>query len=240
MKKLLLLFVTVVFLGEMLFSLTLGDVVDKNILLKKGYSANMVTIMEDKNSGKKREMSMNIYNKGDNSRVEMVLTSKMVGNPQQYMQLKMMGMDKQIIISKKDNKYQYSYMIYPKNEAYVEMKRSISDKEKGRGASTFDMDTEEQLKANVVKVGSGKIEGISAVKYELKNKDGADKNMKTYFYVANKMVVGVEMIGEKGTTKMVFKNIKVGVPNSKFNLPRGYTKYDNMQQMAQDIMQNMQ
>jgi len=164
------------------------------------------------------------------SRFEMDLSqmkSSMVP-PAAAAQMKQMGMDKMVVISRPDKKL--NYMIYPGLESYAEMQ--ISDPDASKTPADFKMEATE--------LGKETIEGHPTVKNKAVITD--DKGEKHEFTVWNatdmkKFPVKIET-NENGTKMtMLFKDVKLAKPDAGlFEPPAQFKRYDNMQTMMQEVI----
>lgn len=164
------------------------------------------------------------------SRFEMDMTkmknSKMP--PGAAEQMKAMGMDSMVVISRPDKKL--SYMVYAGLNAYVEMPLKESDS--AEAINKLNVETTELAKETV--------DNHPTVKNKVVITD--DKGKKQEFTVWNasdlkSFPVKLEMT-ERGTVvTMLFKDVKLAKPEAKlFDAPAGLKKYDNMMTMMQEEM----
>lgn len=143
-------------------------------------------------------------------------------------QMKSMGMDKMVMISRPDKKV--NYIIYPGVQAYVEM--AIQDPEVDKPASEFKMEATE--------IGKETLGGHDCVKNKVvvTDKDGG-KHQSTVWNATdlNKFPVKIEQ-SEGGTSStMTFKDVKLSKPDAKqFDPPADCKKYTDMMAMLQEVM----
>ncbi len=164
------------------------------------------------------------------SRFEMdVMQIKGGGVPESGLaQMKSMGMDKTVMISRPDQKV--SYYIYPNLQAYTQT--PMAESEAAEKASNFKIETTE--------AGKETVDGHPCVKTKAVVTD--DKGVKQEAMLWNatdlkKFPVKVERT-EKGTLiTMLFKEVKLSKPEAKqFDPPAEMTKYDNAQALMQGAM----
>jgi Domain of unknown function (DUF4412) len=141
-------------------------------------------------------------------------------------QMKAMGMDKIIVISRPDKKV--TYMIYPGLKAYVEMPLQDADSEKSD--SDFKMESTE--------IGKESLVGHECVKNKVvvTDKDGS-KHEKTVWNAPdlNKFPVKIEQTEGGNLSTMTFKDVKLSKPDAKqFDPPTDFKKYDNIMALMQE------
>ncbi len=231
MKKMMLIAVAIVLTVLPAVSMTLGDVLNADQYMSKGMTADM----EQSVSVPAQNMKMNIVSKfhmkGEWVRIDMAYTEDTFNNPAQYQQLKMMKMDRMIVIQGEKDGRDYSIMAYPGLNGYVEMFDQAND-------SKDFSDMGEMMDTQVKKIGSEEFAGVNADKYEVIPEE-SDSEMEAYYiYVdpSKKVMVGMHMKGEGSETTIKFKNIVMGVDSSVFNPPAGMKKYENMQQLSMAAM----
>ncbi len=168
------------------------------------------------------------------SRFEMDVT-KMKGNhmpPAAMEQMKAMGMDSVVVISRPDKKT--SYMIYPGLKAYVEM--SLKESESPDAVSKHKVETTE--------LGKETVAGHATVKNKVIVTDETGKKQEFIVWNATELKsfpVKMEML-ERGTTvTMSFKNVKLTPPDAKlFDAPAEFKRYDDrMALMQEEMMKRM-
>ncbi len=143
-------------------------------------------------------------------------------------QMKSMGMDKMVMISRPDKKV--NYIVYPGIQSYVEM--AIQDPEVDKPASDFKMEATELAKES--------LSGHDCVKNKVvvTDKEGA-KHESTVWNATdlNKFPMRIEQ-SESGTSStMTFKDVTLAKPDAKqFEVPADYKKYTDMMAMLQDVM----
>jgi hypothetical protein len=147
-------------------------------------------------------------------------------------QMKSMGMDKMIVISRPDKKV--SYMIYPGLQAYLEMPMADSEVDKP--------DSESKLEET--EIGKETLAEHDCVKKKavVTDKDGS-KHESTVWRAGdlNKFPVKIEQTEGGNMSTMTFKDVKLAKPDTKqFELPDNYKKYDNIMGIMQEVMKRGQ
>ncbi len=153
-------------------------------------------------------------------------------SPQAAQQMKAMGMDQTIMISRPDTKT--AYMIYPGLTAYAAM--PIRDADASKPASAFKIQTTE--------LGKETVDGHPCVKNKAVITDDEGKTHEATVWNAsdlNKFPVKIETTDEGRTTTMLFKNVKTSKPDAAlFEPPTDYKRYESPQAlMQQEIMKRM-
>jgi len=169
------------------------------------------------------------YSEGK-SRFDLDLTRMKGGGmpPDAGAQMKQMGLDKMVAISLPDKKV--TRLIYPGLEAYVEMPMSDPD----------DFSSAADYKMEVTEVGKETFGGHDCIKNKVvvTGKDGT-KHESTVWNASDlkKFPVKIETSEEGHDLVMLFKDVKLAKPpGSEFDPPTGYTKYDSMMTMMQQVM----
>lgn len=146
-------------------------------------------------------------------------------------QMKSMGMDAMIAITRPDLKL--SYFVYPGLNSYASMPSGDS------AGSTND------CKLTVIEVGKETIDGHACIKNKavVTDKDGS-KHESTIWNAGDlgNFPVKIVTIEDNGKTiTRIFKNVSFGKPAaSAFEAPSGYTKYDDVQTMLNtEVMKKM-
>ncbi len=164
------------------------------------------------------------------SRFEMNLAEIKGGQmpPQAAQQMKAMGMDKMVMISRPDKKV--SYMIYPGLQAYVEM---AADEKEAASAN-------EDLKVETTELGKETVDGHPCIKNKAVVTDKEGTKHESLVWNATdlkKFPIKIEQTQEGTTMTMLFKNVSLSKPEaSLFEPPSSFTKYDNMMTMMQQVM----
>jgi hypothetical protein len=148
--------------------------------------------------------------------------------PDAMSQIKAMGMDKTVLISRPDNKM--TLMIYPGLKAYVE-----NPMPEGSAAAKPD-----DFKIEVTELGKETLDGHACVKNKavVTDKEGT-KHESTVWNATDlkKFPIKIEQNEAGNAVTMTFKEITLTKPDAKvFDAPTGYTKYGNMMEMMQQIM----
>jgi hypothetical protein len=143
-------------------------------------------------------------------------------------QMKAMGMDTIITISRTDLKL--SYLIYPGLNSYAE----IAERDAAASASPDD------FKVETEKLGSETVDGHDCVKNKVTvtDKEG-NKHVSTVWNAADlkNFPIKITTVESGNNATMLFKNISFEKPAAgNFEPPTGLTKYDNVQTMMQTEM----
>jgi len=205
------------------------------------FSADMAA--EVKMMPKQQDVSLTgkMYFLGGNSRSEMDMTS-MKGSqmtPQMIAQMKAMGMDKMVSISRIDKKV--TYLVYPGLQAYAKIEPLGKDQ-----AETND------FKVETTDLGRETLDGHPCLKkhYTVSNtKTGQSLVMTTWNATdLQNCPIKVEQSAwasgdsfKGNTTIMLFKNISLSKPDAiLFEPPAGYKAYDSIQAMMRaEMMKHM-
>ena len=164
------------------------------------------------------------------SRFEMDMTEMKGGNmpAQAAAQMKQMGMDKIITISRPDKNT--TCLIYPGMQAYVE--NPIQDADAAKPALDF--------KSEATVLGKETVDGHACVKNKVIVTDKAGKTHESTVWNATELKnfpVKIETSEGGQTTTMIFKDVKFDRPDAaQFEPPAGFKKYDNMMAMMQQEM----
>ncbi len=168
------------------------------------------------------------------SRFEMNLSDAKGGSfpPGMADQMKSMGMDRMVVISRPDQKS--TYMVYPGLRAYAPMPE----------ASTTSTNIDD-FKVEITKLGEETVEGQACVKNKVVVTDEKGKPHESTVWNAKDMKnfpVKIQTVEQGSDVTLVFKNVKLAKPEaSQFEPPAGYKKYDNFMTMMQtEVMQRMQ
>jgi outer membrane lipoprotein-sorting protein len=152
--------------------------------------------------------------------------------PQAAEQMKAMGMDTTVMISRPDKKM--AYIVYPGLEAYVET--PIQDGEAAKSDAEFKVETTELAKEE--------IEGHNCVKNKVvvTNAKG-EKHESTVWNATDlkKFPVKIETVDRGQAMTMLFKDVKLSKPDAdSFDIPVSYKKYNTMREMMeQEMMKRM-
>jgi hypothetical protein len=165
-----------------------------------------------------------------NSRFEMDMTqmsgSKLPADA--ATQMKSMGMDKMVVISRSDKKV--SYLVYPGLQSYAE--NPLPETEAAKPESDYKFETTE--------LGRETIDGHPCVKNKAVVTDPQGNKYESTIWNATdlkKFPIKIEQIQPEGVTTMLFKNVNFATPEASiFDPPTGFTRYESMQTMMQQQM----
>lgn len=145
--------------------------------------------------------------------------------PQAIAQMKQMGMDKTITISRSD--LDKSYMIYPGMKSYLET-AMLQDKE---------------AKVETTQQGKETIEDHPCVKNKVTITESGGKKHDILVWNATDLKdfpVQWEMEESGNTVVMLYKDIQFSKPDAKqFEIPAEYEKYTSQQEMMRKVMEKM-
>lgn len=168
------------------------------------------------------------------SRFEMNLSEAKGGGmpPQMAAQMKSMGMDSMVIISRPDEKT--TYMVYPGLKSYALMPDQAG---KAADPSAFQVE--------ITKLGEETVEGHPCVKNKATVTDDQGKKHESTIWNATDLKnfpVKIQTVQQGADTTLVFKNVKLSKPEaSQFDPPAGFTKYENIMALMQnEVMKRMQ
>jgi len=182
------------------------------------------------NSGRTMTMPGKMSFDTGKSRFEMNL-SEMKGSkmpPEAAAQMKAMGLDSMVTISRPDKKT--AYIVYSGMQSYVET--PLTDKSDSAAAEDF--------KSEITELGKETVDGHDCVKNKVvvSDKDG-NKHESTVWNAKDikGFPVKIESTEQGRKTVMTFKDVVFKKPDaSDFETPTGYTKYSSMQEMMQAVM----
>ncbi|MSU56669.1 MAG: DUF4412 domain-containing protein [Pedosphaera sp.] len=196
------------------------------------FSANAEFEMKDR-SGDPTAMPGKLAFLDGKSRFEMDLSQATSSRmpPEAAAQMKAMGMDKMIAISRPDKKV--TYLVYPGLNAYLEM--PLKDADEAQNDADLKMETTE--------LGKEKLHGHDCVKNKVvvTGKDGK-KQEATVWNASDqkKFPVKIETTEQGNKVVMTFKEVKLAKPDAaQFEPPAGATKHDNFGSLMQEIMAKM-
>jgi len=164
------------------------------------------------------------------SRFEMDMSQIKGGmmSPQAAMQMKGIGMDKTIVISRPDKKV--AYQIYPGMQAYLETQ--LPEQEAAAPSSDF--------KVEVTELGKETVDGHECVKNKTVVTDKEGNKHESFVWNATdlkKFPVRIEQSEGGHKTTMLFRDVSFSKPAADlFEPPSDATKYDSMQSMMQQSM----
>jgi hypothetical protein len=164
------------------------------------------------------------------SRFEMD-TSQLKGSkmpPSAAAQMKSIGMDKMIMISRPDKKV--GYMVYPGMQAFME--NPLPEREAAAPASDYKME--------VTEIGKEIVDGHPCIKNQavVTDKDGT-RHQALVWNATDLKKFPVKIEQQEGNTKvtMSFRDISFSKPAADlFEPPSNATKYDSMQSMMQQVI----
>jgi hypothetical protein len=192
------------------------------------FSANL-EMQADSGQGTMTMPGKMIFDQGK-SRFEMDMSQIKGGmmSPQAAVQMKSIGMDKTVVISRPDKKV--SYQIYPGMQAYVET--ALPDQEATAPASDF--------KVDVTELGKETVEGHECVKNKAVVTDKDGTKHESFVWNATdlkKFPIKIEQTQDGHKTTMLFSAVSLSKPAaSLFDPPSDATKYESMQSMMQQVM----
>ena len=182
-------------------------------------------------SGEAVQMPGKLYADAGKSRFEVDMTKmkSSTTRPQAAAQMKAMGMDTTVMISRPDK--QTSYQVYTGLNAYLENPMATADDTATVAA---------KYKIEKTELGKETLDGHPCVKSKVVVTDDKGQKHESLVWTAtdlNNFPIKVEQDEQGSATTMMFKNVKVGKPDAAlFDLPAGATKYDSMPAMMQDVM----
>lgn len=196
------------------------------------FSANLEIQVTDKTSGDAATVPGKLAYGEGKSRFDMEI-SQIKGNrmsPEMAGQMKQMGMDSMVVITRPEKKL--SYMVYPGLQAYVEAPLQNSDASQPK--SDFKVETTE--------LGKETVDGRPCLKNKVVVTDKEGKKLEATVWNATapelkKFPIKIETVESGNQVVMLYKEIKLTPPAAnQFDPPTGFTKYDNMATMIQQIM----
>lgn len=194
------------------------------------FSATLDIQVTDKASGDAATVPGKLAYAEGKSRFDMEI-SQIKGNrmsPEMAAQMKQMGMDSMVMITRPDKKV--SYMIYSGLQAYVE--NPLQSADTGKPASDFKVETTD--------LGKETVDGRPCIKNKVVVTDKDGKKLEATVWNATdlkKFPVKIETVESGNNVVMLYKEVKFAKPAaSQFDPPSGFTKYENMQTMMQQIM----
>jgi hypothetical protein len=194
------------------------------------FSANLEMRMAGGAGGEEMTMTGKIAYLEGKSRFEMDMagmkSSRMTAK--NAAQMKQMGMDKMVTISRADKGS--SYTVYPGLQAYVE--NAIQDPEAAKPASDFKIDITELAKETV--------NGHDCVKNKVAVTGSAGKTYESTVWNASDLKkFPVKIVTHEGANQvtLLFKDVQLGPPDAaQFDPPADFKKYDSMMAMMQQEM----
>lgn len=198
------------------------------------YSATMEMQTTDSSSGSTITTPGKVAALDGKSRFEMDMSQTKGGHlpPQAAEQMKTMGMDKMVMISRPDKKV--TYMVYPNLQAYTEM--TIQNRDTVATTTDFKLETTE--------LGKETVAGHPCVKNKAVVTDGKGNQHESTVWNATDLKnfpIKIETTEHGHKATMLFKDVKLAKPDaSLFEPPTDYKHYDSpMQLMQQEMMKRM-
>jgi Domain of unknown function (DUF4412) len=164
------------------------------------------------------------------SRFEMDTAELKGGNmsPQAAAQMKSIGMDKMVMISRPDKKA--GYQVYPSMQAYVE--NALPERESSGTGDDF--------KIEVTELGKETVEGHPCIKNKTIVTDKEGTKHESLVWNATdlkKFPIKIEHTEDGTKVTMLFREVSLSKPAADlFEPPAGAAKYDSMQAMMQQVM----
>jgi hypothetical protein len=195
----------------------------------KTFSASMEIQAKDGQAGDTTIPGKLSFDDGK-SRFEMDMTKMKNSNmpAEAVAQMKAMGMDSLIMISRPDKKS--SYLIYPGLKAYAEIPLKDAD-------ST---ETLSKYKVETTELGKETVDGHPCVKNKVVVTDDKDKQHESTVWNATdqkNFPVKIETTERGSKVTMLFKDVKLTKPEAKlFDAPTDLKRYDSMMALMQEEM----
>jgi hypothetical protein len=188
--------------------------------------------MQTSNGGAADTMSMpgKIFFDQGKSRFEMNLAELKGGkmSPQAATQMKSIGMDQMIMISRPDKKL--GYQIYPGLQAYIE--NALPDREVASATGDF--------KIEVTELGKETVDGHPCIKNKtiVTDKEGTPHESLVWNATdLKKFPIKIEHAEDSTKVTMLFRDVSLTKPAATlFEPPADAAKYDSMQAMMQQVM----
>ena len=211
----------------------LGGAMSKLFGDNQTFSAGLEMQVTDK-SGKPMTMPGNFSFDAGKSRFEINMADMKGGQmpPNAAAQMKAMGMDQMVTISRPDKKT--AYLVYPGLQSYAEIQPSKADSAPPNS----------DYKVETTEIGKETVDGHPCVKNKVvvTDKEGT-KHESTVWNATDlkKFPVKIQTTEQSGDVIMLFKNVTLAKPAaSLFDPPADFKKYDNIQQlMQQEVMKRM-
>ncbi len=196
----------------------------------QAFSANLEFHITSSNATESTTMPGKLAYLDGKSRFEMNLAEMKSAQmpPGAAAQMKEMGMDKTIAISRPDKKT--TSLVYPGMQSYVES--PIRDAESAKPESAFTIE--------VTKIGKETVAGHECVKNKVVSTDKEGKTHESTVWNAadlKNFPVKIETTEAGSSVVMLFKDVSFTKPEAaQFEPPADFTKYDNMMGMMRDQM----
>jgi hypothetical protein len=192
----------------------------------KAFSATMV--MDSGAGGMGQAQGKMSYDNGK-SRFEMNLAESKSMPPQQVEQMKSMGMDRMVMISRPDEKL--DYQMFPSMNAYFT--RPMHDSEATKPESDF--------KVEKTELGKETVDGHPCIKNKVVVTNNEGKTHESTVWNAtdlNSFPLKIETVQDGKTMTILFKDVKLAKPDAAlFAPPSDFKKYESMQAMMMQMMQ---
>jgi len=194
------------------------------------FSANLEIQTSTGSPTENMTMPGRIFFDNGKSRFEMDTAELKGGNmsPQAAEQMKSIGMDKMVMISRPDKKA--GYQVYPSMQAYVE--NALPDRESSGSGEDFKID--------ITELGKETVEGHPCIKNNTIVTDKEGTKHESIVWNATdlkKFPIKIEHTEEGTKVTMLFRDVSLAKPAADlFDPPSGLTKYDSMQSMMQQVM----
>jgi len=197
------------------------------------FSAKMGVRVLDKDQKETTALTMDFAMLDGNVRndIDMAAIKSKDMPPEAAAQMKAMGMDKITTITRKDTKT--TYLIYPsmKSSAKIPLPKEQAD--------TLAKDSKMEKTA----MGKEAVDGHPCEKSKVIFTDDKGQRREVFAWSATDLKdfpVRVEAIEQDTTIQMNFKQIQFTKPDAKlFELPKGFTEYDSVQELMVAAMQKM-
>ena len=197
------------------------------------FSATMEMGVTDK-SGQPMTMPGKISFDAGKSRFEINLADMKGGQmpPNAAAQMKSMGMDQVVTISRPDKKT--AYLVYPGLQSYAETQPSKADSAPPNS----------DYKVEITEIGKDTVDGHPCVKNKVVViDDQGNKHESTVWNATDlkKFPVKIEQIEKGNVITILYKNVNFSQPDAGlFEPPSDYTRYDSIQtMMRQEMMKRM-
>ena len=194
------------------------------------FSANLEIQTSTGGGSENMTMPGRIFFDNGKSRFEMNTAELKGGNmsPQAAAQMKSIGLDKMVMISRPDKKV--GYQVYPSMQAYVE--NALPE---GESSGTGD-----DFKIEVTELGKETVEGHPCIKNKTVVTDKEGTKHESLVWNATdlkKFPVKIEHTEDSTKVTMLFREVSLSKPAADlFDPPPGTAKYDSMQAMMQQVM----
>jgi len=165
-------------------------------------------------------------------RIEIDMTKTKAGakRPEQMGAMADMGLGKMVTLVRPDKKT--TYIVYPGLKAYCEAPKTLATKSDGTAP-----------KMDRTELGKETIDGHPCTKSKVVLTDTAGKAIEMRVWNATDLrdfPLQTEMDTDDGTVVTTFKNVKLVKPDAaQFDPPTNFTRYDSVQEMMMQSMQQM-